>query len=547
MRHGRPSGKAGTALRTGSALLVRWETAALLLGMVIFVLLRARWIGHLLAWDEAMNLCTVRSFSTGGTDVFSNWFWRHPPLYCLLLRMLQPLREGFAPRAQAMTVALCALNAGLLYGLNRKVLGRRTALWATFFLAVLPSAVFFDVWVKRDHLAVTFSLMAFLLLLHRRSLYAGLCLGLALLSKETAVFSCLAAVLLWAVAPPRWRRVSDLAALTVAPVLTSAWWFLFVAPDRASASAFAPGAWQRWLLRETAAHLRFALGEEAGWAQPWDYYLRQLPHSLGIPGLILSAVGGAALCSAFVRKKTIAQTAGPFGDVPRGFSLWPTLLLAPAYLVLSAFPSKVPWIAIVLLPAWATLQGIGMAGLLDMFPLGRKTTCPCDAISYTRRVAACSVSAVVILWCVHAVRTRDYEEVFQEVAVGQWRGASHSHRTAELMNGLVKDGDRMLLTSFHYWRNLPAGHPCAVFSYYFRRDAEVLVRSHQRRFGQVCEDIRKYRLDWAVLSPEPGRAAKEIIEGFSGALGLPTYPLPRAVVFRTSSLYTKRQPSAGAE
>ena len=43
---------------------INFLTAAALAGvLVIFLLLRLRWIGHLLVWDEAMNLCTVRSLA----------------------------------------------------------------------------------------------------------------------------------------------------------------------------------------------------------------------------------------------------------------------------------------------------------------------------------------------------------------------------------------------------------------------------------------------------------------------------------------------------
>ncbi|HIL71898.1 MAG TPA: hypothetical protein EYG38_18860, partial [Verrucomicrobia bacterium] len=56
-----------------------WQWGALCLCLVLFVALRSEFIGHLLVWDEAMNLCTVQSFATQGSDDFSNWFWTHPP------------------------------------------------------------------------------------------------------------------------------------------------------------------------------------------------------------------------------------------------------------------------------------------------------------------------------------------------------------------------------------------------------------------------------------------------------------------------------------
>jgi hypothetical protein len=105
------------------------------------------------------------------------------------------------------------------------------------------------------------------------------------------------------------------------------------------------------------------------------------------------------------------------------------------------------------------------------------------------------------------------------------------------MNRLVKDGDRVLLTSFHYWKGLGPGEPCAVFTYYFTRKAEVLIRPHEATFDQLLGDIRKYRLDWALLSPEPGAEERELFGGFMGKLGLPPYCLPQARIFKTTALY----------
>jgi len=73
-----------SASRPGFTLVVMF------LCILVFAALRIRWLGHLLVWDEAMSLCTIRSLLSHGTDDFSNWFWRHPPLFSLLTALLQP-------------------------------------------------------------------------------------------------------------------------------------------------------------------------------------------------------------------------------------------------------------------------------------------------------------------------------------------------------------------------------------------------------------------------------------------------------------------------
>ena len=97
------------------------ELVAFLWCAAVFFVLRARFISHLLAWDEAMNLCSVRSFYAGGTDEFSGWFWRHPPLYTLLMTLCAPLKSGFAERVEFMTIGIGLVNLALLFLLNRNL------------------------------------------------------------------------------------------------------------------------------------------------------------------------------------------------------------------------------------------------------------------------------------------------------------------------------------------------------------------------------------------------------------------------------------------
>ncbi|MDA0989689.1 MAG: hypothetical protein O3A51_02940 [Verrucomicrobia bacterium] len=107
------------------------------------------------------------------------------------------------------------------------------------------------------------------------------------------------------------------------------------------------------------------------------------------------------------------------------------------------------------------------------------------------------------------------------------------------MNRVVQAGDRVLLTSFHYWTELPPGHACAVFAYYFTGKVSVLLRSHESTFGALLSDIKTYQLDWALLSPPPGDTAHRVFDGFRNALGREPIKLSRAGIFPTSSLYAE--------
>src|ERR1051325_2963756 len=165
----------------------------LFLAAALFFALRCRWVGHLIVWDEAMTLCTVRAFAARAHDPFSDWFWRHPPFYTLWLLFLQPLKMGFAERAEFLSICFGAINQLMMFFLNRRIFGINVAVWAALLLAVMPGAIFFDVWIKQDQPVASFGLLALIFLHARLPLYAGVALGLALLCKETAIFYVIAA------------------------------------------------------------------------------------------------------------------------------------------------------------------------------------------------------------------------------------------------------------------------------------------------------------------------------------------------------------------
>jgi 4-amino-4-deoxy-L-arabinose transferase-like glycosyltransferase len=485
----------------------------LLLGIsvAIFLALRVRWLGHLLVWDEAMTLCTVRSLVSGGQDYFSLWFWRHPPLFTALMALLHPLSSGFDLRTELMAIGFGLINLFLLFRLNRRVFGSTVALWSVFFLAVMPGAVFFDTWVKTDHPVTTFGLLALLCALENRVLFSGLCLGLAFLSKENAIFYAMATVLLYFLLAPGRRRVGGVLALALVPVVCCSWWYLMFSGDRPISSGASAGGFFEYL--------RYGLRTDTGFAAPWYYYLQHTVTDLGAIGLILAAGGIiliAATLTSRLRERGTSLTSTPM--------LWPLLLLLPAYILISVMSSKVAWIIMVLLPAWATLQGVAMSACIDVF----RQRSP---------VVATAVGMVIVVISFMPVTFCRYDAMLRTVDASQWRGATYSRQAALRMNRLVKDGDRILLTSFHYWKGLGPGEPCAVFTYYFTRKTEVLIRPHQATFDQLLGDIRKYRLDWALLSPEPGVEERELFGGFMGKLGLTPCRLPQARIFKTSALY----------
>lgn len=499
-----PAERGSATTNSGEVTHVAW---LLLAGCVaLFIVLRARWVGHLLVWDEAMALCTARSFIAGADDPFAAWFWRHPPLHSVLLLALQPLKTGFAERAEIISIVIAVINQLLLFRLNRRVFGTVTGLWSAFIIALLPASVFYDVWIKQDHPVVTFGLLALLALQSRRYFLSGLCLGLALLSKATGVFYCLGVFLLWLAGASGTRKVKDIAVLIGTSAITCGWWYLIVVPR-----ARVPGSTDVF---------KFAASGDALWQSDGFFYFARLPIDVGWVALALAVVG-----TVFIIWQGLRENA---------FRLWPLAVLVPALLLITLVPNKVPWIVIALVPAWATLAAVAAAGVICGLPLAETSRLRPAIIA----IFIAAFSAVTI-----GTSTRDYEAAARRFVETQWRGAANSREAANAVNAVVSDGERMLLTSFHYWKGLPEGLPDPVFTYYLAKKPVFLVRSHKLSFVDLLSEVRQHRLDWALLSPEPDNSGP-IIEGLQQRFGLiPAKATTGALLYRTSVIYQSGSPT----
>ena len=229
-----------------------------------------------------MNLCSVRSFAARGHDYYSSWFSHHPPLLGLSLLLLQPLQPGFAERSQLFLIFVGVLNSLALFALCRIAFGTAAALWSVFFYAVMPAAIFFDLWIKQDTLAALFGMLSMLAFLRRRFVFSGALMGFALLAKEIAAFYAIGIGVLWLVQPREQRKIRDLAVVAAVTVLLSAWWYVGFSPSIKYFIAFAVNYSNKgvdvWM-----------------WSRPWHYFLGKLNLDFGSLGLALSLLGVLAI------------------------------------------------------------------------------------------------------------------------------------------------------------------------------------------------------------------------------------------------------------
>jgi 4-amino-4-deoxy-L-arabinose transferase-like glycosyltransferase len=490
----------------------------LVLSLALFAALRAGWIGHPLSWDEAMALLSVRAFAAHGHDYFSDWFWRRPPILGILMLLIRPLTPGLAERAEALALLIGVAAFVALFALNRRTLGATTALWAGFFLAVMPGARFYDVWVKQDVVATVFGLVAVNLFVREKYVLSGLLLGFGLLGKELAVFFGAAIFVLWVLRPRASRRLPALLAVALPALAVSVWWYVLFSNSVKQVLKFAFDAQGK---------------ETTIWSRPWYYFFDKLHVDIGFWGVGLCLLGVFALW--MLRRRSPSGSAESPDSVEQG---WPLALLLPAYVVISLLRGKTPWFTTTLYPALATLQGIGAAWVVA---------------AAERRAArlgrTVGVSLTVLLLGIVLVAGvpwgGDYEDAFRAQDESLWHGSTVSRSTAFMMNRLVKDSERALITPMYYWMSREP-NPCPVFTYYLK-DMPVLVRPTDTPLEQLLALIRQYRLDWMMFSPDPEIGFPAVIEPMMKRYKTPVILLEGASILNVSGIHQQSAAPPGLQ
>ncbi len=205
-------------------------------------------------------------------------FRAHPLLFQMLVSLAYRVQvSDLAPRLIAVAFGLGTVVAG--YAAASRIFGRRAAVMTALLLAVMPYLVVVNRQGLLDGPMVFFSVVALWLLARfaarerRADLYAaGAALGLAFLSKETAVLLVPAAYAFLALTPSVRVRVKDM--------LISFAVFAAVALVYPVSSALAGG-------KTTGSHFFvWQLFRPAN--HPWTFYFRVVPLAIGIPVVVLA-------------------------------------------------------------------------------------------------------------------------------------------------------------------------------------------------------------------------------------------------------------------
>jgi 4-amino-4-deoxy-L-arabinose transferase-like glycosyltransferase len=491
--------------------------------LVIYLALRLPGVGHLVNYDEAMNLCSVRSFAANGSDYYSRWFWHHPPMLGMLMLLAKPLSPHFAERTELLLIAVGCLNLLALFLLNRETLGTGPALWSVFLFAVMPSSIFFDLWIKQDALVVLFGLLSLYFFLRQKTLVSGVFLGFGFLAKETAMFYAIAIAMLWWLQGPA-RRFRNLLAVAAVSIAVSAWWYQEFS---VSIKYFIQFALDSGNLKTDASV----------WAKPWYYFLAKMPIDFGILGILLAIAGVIALIRAALNARRDPRAADRWGRSPGRY--WPLMVFFPGFIIFCMATGKAPWFTIALLPAFASLEGFGLWSLLALLRdriEPRLSKVPAATEILRGRLMK---SALVLPLCGLAfvrVWGLDYDDMMKQQYYGWWWGASCSRLAAERLNLFVRDGEKVLITPMYYSANASNPKPCQIFAYYLK-DVPVFIVRFDTPVDALVKAIRENQIDWMMISPQPEVGENEVVKPIMQRYGLYPLRLPGAYIFKTDSIY----------
>ena len=205
-------------------------------------------------------------------------FRAHPLLFQLLVSLIYRIHvDELGARLLAVAFGLATVAAG--YGLGARIYGRTAGVLTALFLAVMPYLVIVNRQALLDGPMVFFSVVALWLLAkfvaeeRPAALYAAAgALGLAFLTKETAILLVPAAYAFLALTPSVRVRLKDLA-LSLAC-------FVLVALPYPLSLVLAGGS-------KTGQHfLVWQLFRPAN--HSWSFYLSVVPYAIGIPLVVLA-------------------------------------------------------------------------------------------------------------------------------------------------------------------------------------------------------------------------------------------------------------------
>jgi hypothetical protein len=141
-------------------------------------------------YDEFVLLLLSRDFAHGAVP-YHDFMFFHPPGALVLFGGLEPLTRLWWPFARIVTLLLDSITAVLVWRIAATLYDRRTAVLAGLLYACSPLALISSVRVGQDPIITLLGMTGLMVLVTRRSAWAGtvagICLGLAVWTKYPAL------------------------------------------------------------------------------------------------------------------------------------------------------------------------------------------------------------------------------------------------------------------------------------------------------------------------------------------------------------------------
>lgn len=421
---------------------------------MLFIFLRLKTIGHLLMWDEAWNILSLRAFlANAKADPFYWGYFFHPPLYMIFAALLEPFKAGVDVRMELLSLVFSFATLVIICLISAKIGGWKYACLSALFLSCMPVSIGYDTWIKQDGLASALGYLAiFLLLKKAKPLFYAAALSFSLLSKENALFFLIATVCCIFLMEGR-RGVKSILILIVTLFILTSWWYFFFST-----------------MTGTVFTIYFSSQDKA-WLNSSIYYIEKLIQDMGVPLLIFFIIGFAYIIYMAVRKKQYEWAL-------------PAIVVLSVYIPASfLIKCKTPWLCLSARPAMAMIAAAGAIYILRNFKLSKILP-----------IFLIFLSIAVI----HTGISFSYSKYHIGTYPNGWPGANASRELAAYLNKNMREGERLMITEFAYWQM----ETCPIFLYYWK-GAPIEIIKDRKGADAIIKDIIKKKISWLVIVDTP--------------------------------------------
>lgn len=450
--------------------------------IILFLSVRLPLLSHFVSLDEAWILCSLKSIASG-KQIYSEQFWRHPPLYMGLGLLLDPAGKGFEIRMELLSIMTWLISLIMFVKISSRIYGKNIALYTGIIYSLMPGAVFFDTWIKRDCLVALFGVVSYWACIKRKYWLCGLALGIAFLSKETAIFYLGASLLVIMIESN--VSITKKAATTIkifsAILILSGWWYFFMAQRNHAFLTFFTGS-----------------SDESGqFSMPWWYYFDKLTIDLGKTNFLFFIIGIISLLSILSKKFRKNSTLKTVSKI----RFYPLIIILFSYTIISLSSGKPPWITISTQLFIALFAAIGWDTLIKYS----------NIVKWPNWIYHYNFYPYIILTIITLLphKNFNYPQFFNTMCPGLLQPTRISIQLADAINGITKENDRVL-----FLPDMNRGNSAALDPIIYWNLKESLHKFYGLKPAnhiELVKLIKDHHINWISFSPASNSSQEQMI------------------------------------